>query len=82
MEGYQHPIHRSLTQPILIGGAPREFAILNLTFGAALIFGLRSLLGIPLVLALHAASVILASRDPYFLDTFKRHLNIKPYYEA
>ena len=82
MDGFQVPIHRSLTQPILLGGAPREFAILNGAFGAVLFFGLHSVLGIPAFLVLHTASVILARQDPYFLDTFRRHLNFKHYYEA
>ena len=81
-EEYQYPIHRALTQPILIGGAPREFAILNGTVGAALLFGLHSILGVPLVIILHTVAVMLTKHDPLFLDTFKRHLNLKPYYEA
>ena len=44
MEGFSVPVHRSLTQPILLGGAPREFAILNGTLAAALFFGLHTLL--------------------------------------
>lgn len=82
MEGYQIPIHRSLTQPILIGGAPREFAILNATVGAALLFGLHSFFGVPLMMVLHAVAVVLTKQDPLFLETFKRHLNQKPFYEA
>ena len=76
------PIHRSLTQPIMLGGAPREFAILNGAFGAVLLFGLHSILGIPVFLLLHTAAVVLARHDPYFLDTFRRHINQKHYYEA
>jgi len=82
IEGYQAPIHRALTHPILIGGAPREFAILNGTVGAALLFGLHSLLGVPLVIILHSVAVALTRQDPMFLETFKRHLNHKPFYEA
>jgi type IV secretory pathway TrbD component len=29
VEGYFAPVHRSLTEPILLAGAPRAFAILN-----------------------------------------------------
>ena len=82
MEGYSVVIHRSLTQPILLGGAPREFAILNVTFGAALVFGLQSLLAIPLVALVHAGAVALAKYDPYFLDTFKRHINEPAYFDV
>lgn len=55
---------------------------MNVTFGAALVFGLQSLLAIPVVLLVHCAAVILAKHDPYFLDTFKRHINQKPYYDV
>jgi type IV secretion system protein TrbD len=82
MEGFNVRIHRSLTQPILVGGAPREFAILNLTIAAALVFGLQSLLAIPVFALTHIGAVLLAKKDPYFLETFKRHLNHKPYYDA
>lgn len=82
MEGFQVKIHRSLTHPILIGGAPREFAILNITFGAALVIGLQSLLAIPIVISVHVAAVVLAKGDPYFLETFKRHINHKQFYDV
>lgn len=82
MEGFQVPIHRSLTLPILLGGAPREFAILNGALGAVLFLGLHSIIGIPLFMIFHAAAVALARQDPYFLDTFRRHINYKSYYEA
>ena len=35
------PVHRALTEPILLGGAPRSVAILNGTLAAALGLGLR-----------------------------------------
>ena len=35
------PVHRALTEPILLGGAPRAVAILNGTLAAALGLGLR-----------------------------------------
>lgn len=82
IEGFQIPIHNSLTQPILIGGAPREFAILNATLGTALLFGLHSILGVPLVIITHTVAVMLTKKDPMFLETFKRHLNHKPFYQA
>ena len=82
MEGFVVPIHRSLTQPILIGGVPREFAILNGAVSSVLLFGLHSVLGIPLFLILHATAYLLARSDPYFLDTFRRHINHAHYYDV
>ncbi len=82
MEGFSVPVHRALTQPIMLGGAPREFAILNGTLGAALLFGLHSFLCIPICICLHLVAVALAKQDPSFLDTFRRHINHKPYYRV
>jgi type IV secretion system protein VirB3 len=66
----------------MLGGAPREFAILNGAFGAVLFFGLHSFLGIPLFILLQTGAVLLSRHDPYFLDTFRRHINHKHYYGA
>ena len=41
IEGFAVPVHRALTEPILLGGAPRAVAILNGTLAAALGLGLR-----------------------------------------
>jgi type IV secretion system protein VirB3 len=39
--GFVTPVHRALTEPILMGGAPRSIAIVNGTLAAALGIGLR-----------------------------------------
>ena len=39
--GFAVPVRRSLTEPILLGGAPRAIAILNGTLAGALGLGLR-----------------------------------------
>ena len=82
MEGYSAPIHQALTQPILLGGAPREFAILNGTLCAALTLGAHSLLGIPVGLAIQALAAYFAKSDPEFFHTVKRHIHFKVHYEA
>ena len=41
LAGFSVPVHRSLTEHILLGGAPRSIAILNGTLAAALGLGLR-----------------------------------------
>ena len=80
MEGFQVPIHRSLTQPIMIGGAPREFTIVNGTLTAAMVLGLQSLLGLPVGFVLQAIAVAISKRDPQFFSTFRRQLRQKRYY--
>jgi len=73
--GFFAPVHRALTDPILMGGAPRTVAIANGTLAAAMALGLR--LWIPGALfwmAGHAAAVWAAKRDAQFVDVVRRHL--------
>jgi len=78
--GYYAPVHRALTEPILLGGAPRAVAILNGTLAAALGLGLRLwLAGLLLGIVGQAAAVWAAKRDPQFVDVVRRHLRISSY---
>jgi type IV secretory pathway TrbD component len=78
--GFTVPVHRALTEPILLGGAPRAVAILNGTLAAALGLGLRLwLAGLLLGLVGQAAAVWAAKRDPQFVDVARRHIRISGY---
>jgi type IV secretory pathway TrbD component len=78
VEGFEVPLHRSLTEPILLAGAPRSVAILNGTIAAALGLGLRLwLVGIVLWIAGHSLAVFAAKRDPDFARVLARHLRLK-----
>jgi type IV secretion system protein VirB3 len=75
--GFTVPVHRALTDPILLGGAPRAVAILNGTVAAALGLGLRLwIAGLLIWVIGHAAAVWAAKRDPLFVDVVRRHLRI------
>ncbi|NBS35002.1 MAG: conjugal transfer protein [Methylocystaceae bacterium] len=75
--GFVVPLHRSLTEPILLGGAPRSIAILNGTLAAALGLGLRLwLAGLVLWAIGHGIAVWAAKRDPLFVDVLRRHLRM------
>ena len=77
VEGFAVPVHRALTEPILLGGAPRAVAILNGTVAAALGLGLRLWIAGLLLWALgHAAAVWAAKRDPLFVEVARRHLRL------
>lgn len=81
-EDYRIPLRSSLTRPILMGGVPRSFAILNATIGAAIGLGLQQpLIGLPLWLVLQGAAAWAAARDPWFIDTWPRHM-AKPHFFA
>ena len=73
--GFEAPVHRALTEPILLGGAPRAVAILNGTLAAAIGLGLRLwIVGAAIWLIGHLAAVWAAKRDPAFIDVVRRHL--------
>ena len=73
--GFEAPVHRALTEPILLAGAPRSVAIVNGTLAAAVGLGLRLwIAGVVLWLIGHAAAVWAAKRDPHFVDVVRRHL--------
>jgi len=75
--GFSVPVHRPLTEHILLGGAPRSLAILNGTLAAALGLGLRLwLVGLALWAVGHFAAVWAAKRDPQFVDVVRKHLRI------
>jgi type IV secretion system protein VirB3 len=79
--GYYVPVHRSLTEPILLGGAPRTLAIANGTLAGAVGLGLRLwLVGLAIWAVGHALSVWAAKRDPQFVDVARRHLRFPTYF--
>ena len=75
IDGFEVPLHRALTEPILLGGSPRGVAILNGTLAAALGLGLQQWsAGLVVWLAGHSLAVFAAKRDPDFAAVLARHL--------
>jgi len=75
IEGFEVPLHRSLTEPILLAGAPRTVAIANGTLAAALGLGLHLWLpGLALWALGQALAVRGACADAQFVAVFARHL--------
>ena len=73
--GFEAPVHRALTEPILLAGAPRAVAILNGTLSAAIGLGLRLwIAGLVLWAIGHMAAVWAAKRDPFFVEVVRRHV--------
>jgi len=73
--GFYAPVRRSLSEPILLGGAPRSVAIINGTLAAAIGLGLRLwLVGAGLFLIGHILAVWAAKHDAAFVDVMRRAL--------
>jgi type IV secretory pathway TrbD component len=80
IDGYEIPIHRSLTEQILIGGVPRKLATLNGSI--AVIFGVlgHSWYILPICAGIHVAAMAATKRDPQFFDCLRESLQYKLYY--
>ena len=72
-DGYEIPLHRSLTEPVLMAGAPRAAAIAIGTLAAVIALGLRLWIpGLVTWALLHSAAVFLARLDPDFMAVILR----------
>lgn len=69
--GYVVPLHRSLTEPILLAGLPRNVAFLVWTVVAAMVLGGQQLWVLIPGLALHLVCVRATRYDPQLLEVFK-----------
>ena len=74
--GWSVPLHRSLSEPILMGGIPRSLAITLGTLAAAIGLGLQLwIAGLAVYLVGHAVALWLTRHDPQFIAVFTRHLH-------
>lgn len=81
--GFEAPLHHALTEPILLGGAPRTIAIVNGTVAAALGLGLQMwIAGLVIWIAGHSLAVFAAKRDPSFAPVLARHLRQKAWWSC
>jgi len=75
LQGFELPLHRSLSEPILLGGVPRSVAIVNGTVAAVVGLGLQLWLpGLALWLVAHGLAVWGARLDPQFMQVLARHI--------
>lgn len=81
--GFAVPVHKALTEHILLGGAPRGLAIANATLAGAIGLGLRLwIVGLVFFGIGHLLAIWAARRDPQFVDVARRHLRIPALFEV
>jgi type IV secretion system protein TrbD len=82
-DGFEIVLHRSLTEPIMLGGAPRAATILIGTIAAVLALGLRLwIVGLVVWIVGHGVAVWFAKRDPAFVEVIARHMKHKGWLEC
>ncbi len=75
LEGFRVPIHRSLTEPLMMAGIPRRIAILNGFVTFAMVMGAHNLWVVPLGIVSHLVLLALYRRDQYILSIIKANLS-------
>jgi type IV secretion system protein VirB3 len=81
--GFFAPVHRALSEPILLAGAPRALAIVNGTLAGAIGLGLRLwIVGLIFFAIGHISSVWAAQRDTDFVEVARRHLKFPTYFRV
>lgn len=75
-------IHHSLTDEIMLGGVPRNMAIINATVGAALGIGGGAYYIIPFFVLLHFIFSRLHKNDDLYLVCLRRHYYVNRYYRT
>jgi type IV secretion system protein TrbD len=80
---FHAPVHRALTEPMLLAGAPRAIALVNGTLAAAIGVGLRLWgAGLAVWLVGHALAVWAARRDPQIFEVGRRHVRLPAHLEV
>lgn len=75
LPSFEVPLHRALTEPVLLAGAPRAITILNGTLAASIGLGLRLwVAGIVLWLVAQTIAVWATRKDPAFGRVLSRHI--------
>jgi type IV secretion system protein TrbD len=82
VEGFEVPIHQSLTDRQMLAGIPRDLAILIWTFVAAFTMPVQTWYALPIGLFLHVLSYRAVKRDPDFYDVLRRALRYRVFYRV
>ena len=81
-EGYYLDIHKSLVEPLLIGGIDRNLCLGLWTMGMAIGVTLRMYWFFGVVIALHLLVRKMTQRDPDYFKTVLNHIHDKAYFDV
>jgi type IV secretory pathway TrbD component len=66
--GYYAPLHRSLTEPMLVAGVPPNIAIALASATAILVLAWHFYALVPVLAVAYLAAIAVCRRDPYAFD--------------
>ncbi|WP_423794203.1 VirB3 family type IV secretion system protein [Megamonas hypermegale] len=74
------PLYKSLTQQILLCGAPRKIIIFNIAFAALCFLTFKVYYLLIVNIAIHFISAYITKFDDQFFDCLHRYLSKKKFY--
>ena len=82
-DGWELPVAQALSEPVLLAGMPRDYAILMGTIALMLGLALRIWwLGLLWWATAHALGLYCARADKRFFDVLRRHLKLPGHLDA
>jgi type IV secretion system protein VirB3 len=78
--GFRLPLYRSLTEQILMAGAPKSVIVLNGTVMAFFILSMHFFWIVPLNIVVHFGAIYLTKKDDQLFDCLKVYIHKKNYY--
>lgn len=81
-EGYYVPIHKSLVDPLLIGGIPRNLCLMLWSCGMAIGVMLKMYWFFIIVIAIHLLVLKMTKHDPDYFATVLNHIHDKHFFEV
>ncbi|MPN37637.1 hypothetical protein SDC9_185157 [bioreactor metagenome] len=79
-KGTSITIHKSLTNPMMLGGVPQKLAIFNFGIGAALGFGGGAYYLIGICVFIHIALAYAHRDDEQFFICMQKYFSLSKYY--
>ena len=79
---YAAPVYRSLSQPILFAGVPRTLALFLGLFTTGMVLNLQVWWFLPVGIGLHLLAAAVTRADPEWVQTLRRHMHYRAYYEG
>lgn len=81
-DGYYLPIHKSLVDPLLIGGIPRNLCLGLWSCGISIGVMLKMYWFFAIVITVHLLVLRMTKRDPDFFSTVISHIHDKHYFDV
>lgn len=80
--GFRLPLYRSLTEEVLLAGAPKGMIVLNVSLMAFFILSMHFLWIIPVNIIIHIGAVFLTKQDDRFFDCLRIYIAQKNRYST